>query len=66
MVQILYKLGPKIFTADWLTCHNHKENKDRAMKEMDINVDAVQMMTDIPECMSIYQIKQTVSQDDHL
>ena len=33
---------------------------------MDINVDAVQMMTDIPECMSICQIRQTTSQDEHL
>ena len=27
-VQILYKPGPEIFIADWLSCHNHKENKD--------------------------------------
>ena len=33
---------------------------------MDINIDAVQMMTDVPECMSICQIKQTTSQDEHL
>ena len=32
---------------------------------MDIKVDTVQMMTDIPECMSICQIKQATTQDEH-
>ena len=27
-VQILYKPGTEIFTADWLSWHNHKEGKD--------------------------------------
>ena len=27
-VQILYKPGPEIFIADWLSQHNHKEGKD--------------------------------------
>ena len=27
-VQILYKPGPEIFIADWLSHHNHKEDKD--------------------------------------
>ena len=33
---------------------------------MDIRVDAIQSMTDIPECMSISQIKQATMQDRHL
>ena len=33
---------------------------------MDIRVDAIQSTTDIPECMSISQIQQTVVQDEHL
>ena len=27
-VQILYKPGPDIFIADWLSCHNYEEGKD--------------------------------------
>ena len=27
-VQILYKPGPEIFISDWLSDHNHKENKN--------------------------------------
>ena len=33
---------------------------------MDIRVDAIQSMTDIPECMSILQIQQATAQDEHL
>ena len=40
MVQILYKLGPKIFIADWLSHHNHKENRDKPIQGIDIRVDA--------------------------
>ena len=34
-VQIIYKPGPKIFIADWLSQHNHKEGKDKPIKDMD-------------------------------
>ena len=33
---------------------------------MDIRVDAIQSMTNIPECMSISQIQQASIQDEHL
>ena len=35
-VQILYKHGPEILIADWLSHHNHKENKDEPIRGMDI------------------------------
>ena len=65
-VQILYKAGPEIFIADGLSCHNHKENKDEPIQDMDIRVDTIQNMTDICECMSILQIQQATAQDEHL
>ena len=65
-IQILYRLGPKIFIADWLPCHNYKENKDEAIQGMDIKVDKEQMMTSVPECMSICQIQEATVQDEHL
>ena len=37
-----------------------------AIKDMDIRIDAIQNVTDIPECMSILQIQQASMQDDHL
>ena len=35
-VQILYKPGPEIFIADWLSRDNHVEGKDKPIKDMDI------------------------------
>ena len=65
-VQIIYKPGPEIFTADWLSQHNHEEGKDKPIKDMDIRIDAIQSATDILECVSISQIQQTTVQDKHL
>ena len=56
---MLYIPGPEIFIADWLSHHNHEEDKDEPIQGMDIRADAIQSMTDIPECMSISQINQT-------
>ena len=56
-VQIIYKPGPEIFIADWVSQHNHKEEKDKPMKDMDIRIDATQSMTNILGCVSISQIQ---------
>ena len=42
------------------------ENKDAEVHGMDIKVDTIQTMTNIPECISIPQIQQETTQDDHL
>ena len=65
-VRILYKLGLEIFIADWLSQHNHMENKDEAIQGMDVKVDAVQTSTNVPECMSIQKMQCTTAQDEHL
>ena len=65
-VQIIYKPGPEIFIADWLSQYNHMEGKDKPIKDTDIRIDAIQSVTDIPECVSISQIQQASTQDDHL
>ena len=57
-VQIIYKPGPKIFIADWLSKHNHTEGKDKAIKGMDIWVDAIHSVMDMPECLSMAEIQQ--------
>ena len=48
-VQIIYKPGPEIFIADWLSRNNHVEGKDKPIKDMDIWVDAIQSTIDMPE-----------------
>ena len=65
-VWIIYKPGPEIFIADWLSQHNHKEGKDKPIKDMDIRIDAIQSATDIPECVLIKQIQHASAQDEHL
>ena len=65
-VQIIYKSGHKIFNADWLSRHNHVEGKDKPIKGMDIWVDAIQSASDMPQCISMAEIQQASSQDNHL
>ena len=65
-ISIAYKLGPQIFISVWLSQHNYKEDKDEAINGLDLRVDAVQVVTDVPECMSIWQIQQATNQDEHL
>ena len=54
------------FIADWLSWHNHTENKDEEIHSMDIRVGAIQMSINVPECMSIQQIQQETAQDEYL
>ena len=65
-VQIIYKPGPEIFIVDWLSRHNHAKGKDKAIKGMDVWVDAIQNPMGMLECLSMAEIQQVSSQDDHL
>ena len=65
-VQIIYKPGPEIFIADWLSLHHHVKGKDKPIKDMDLRTDAMQNVIGIPECVSISQIQEASTQDDHL
>ena len=65
-VQIIYKPGPEIFIVDWLLRHNHTEGKDKPTKGMDIWVDTIQTATDMPDCISMAEIQQASSMDNHL
>ena len=65
-VQIIYKPGPDIFIADWMSRHNHTEGKDKPIKGMEIQVDMIQTVKDIPECVSMAERQQASSLDNHL
>ena len=65
-VQIIYKPGPDIFIADWLSHHNHIEGKDKPIKGMDIRIDTIQSATDMLVCISMSLIQQATTQYDHL
>ena len=65
-ISIIHKPGLESFIADWLSWHNHEENKDEVINGLDIRVEVVQVETDVPECMSIQWIQQATKQDEHL
>ena len=52
-IQIIYKPGPEIFIADWLSWHNHIKGKDKPMKHMDIKVNTIRIATGILVCVHI-------------
>ena len=56
MVQIIYKPGPEIFIADWLSRNNHAEGKDKPIRDMDVCMDAIQSSIDMSECISMAEI----------
>ena len=65
-VQIIYKPGPEIFIADWLLRHNHREWKDKPIKGMEVQVDTIQTIMDMLECVSMAELQQASSLDNHL
>ena len=44
----------------------HKENKDAEIPCMELNNDAIQTTTSIPDCMTIHELPQAVSLDENL
>ena len=63
MLCILCKLGPSLFIGDWLSQHNHAENKDHKILGMKISIHIVNTTADIPVCMSIDGIKVAIEED---
>ena len=62
----MYKPGPDIFIADWLSRPNIIEGKDKLIEDMSVQIDAIQSTTDMPECVSMVEIQQASVWDDHL
>ena len=45
-VKIIYKPGPDLFIADWLSRQNYKEDKNEEIAGMQVNVNSVEMAKD--------------------
>ena len=41
------------------------ENGDTDMPGMQLNIDAIQTATNIPDCMTLQELQQAISQDGH-
>ena len=61
-VRIIHKPGPELFITDWLSRHNHTENKDEETHGMDVKVDTI----DNNKHPRMQQIQQVMAQDEHL
>ena len=49
-MKIIYKPGPDLFIADWLSTQKNIENKDAEIPGMQLNINTIQTATNIPEC----------------
>ena len=62
-VYILYRPGPELYIADWLSNKNHAENRDQKIMGMHVNMNALSTAAGIPICTSMQDIKAATSQD---
>ena len=44
----MYKPGPDLFIADWLSRQSHKENKNEEISGMHMNINAIDVETESP------------------
>ena len=54
-LHILYKPGPNLYIADWLSQNNHTENRDQEITGM--NMYAISISVNAPLCTSIEDIQ---------
>ena len=55
-----------MYTADWLSCHNHEENQDQEIAHMDVSIHTINTAVDVPIYMSIEGIKSSTEEDAEL
>ena len=65
-VYILYKPGPELYVADWLSQNNHADSKDQEITGMNGNVHVISTAVDIPIYTSIEDIQAATEQDAYL
>ena len=52
--------------ADWLSRHNHSKKKDKEIAGRQISINVIQSTTNSLECMTICELQEATSQDQHL
>ena len=52
--------------SEWLSRQNHKEDKDKEIAGMQVNINNIVTSTNIPECMMIWELQHEIDQDNHL
>ena len=62
-MHIIYKTGPDLFAADWLSKQSYTKNKNKEITCMKININVISLSTDTPICMSIQGIQEAKEND---
>ena len=62
----LYKPGPRLIIADWLSQHNDAKNKDQDISGMNISIHTLNTKVDIPIWTSIDDINAATDEDVEL
>ena len=62
---IVYKPGPDLYTADWLSHHNHNEKKDQEISTY-IYIQTLSTAIGIPVCISVESKRKAISIDAEL
>ena len=57
-MRIIYKPGPDLFMADWLSRHNHSENKDKEITGMQMGINMIESTTNVAEYMKYVSYKK--------
>ena len=65
-MNILYKSVTLLYIADSVCRHNHNENKEKEIPGVNVNMNATEMCTDIPECTIAEEIRYGTQEHDHL
>ena len=65
-VCILYMLVPDLYILDWLSHHNHTEEKVQQIAGMNINIHTFGMAIIIPVCTFVEGIRNAMSTDAEL
>ena len=65
-MHILDKPCLALYIADWLSQHNHIENRVLEIASMSIDIHTVSTVVDVPVCMLIEDIRPAVSEDAEL
>ena len=65
-VYIIYKPGPDLYIADWLSRNNHTEGKDQEITGININMNAISTTGNNPGCTSIEDMQASTHEDAHL
>ena len=65
-VRIISKPEANLFKADLLPRQNHNENRNADISEIQLSMSTIQTVNKIPECMTMHELQQAMSQDQQL